>query len=93
MDNDLRITETVVYLYTYSSGNHLDQCIFALTSFDSKFGFGLFMVFFITWPCHDSQGIQDRFGAKSANWLTGQLAVGLVNLVSNFPRPSSMKRG
>ena len=23
MDNDLRITETVVYLYTYGSGNHL----------------------------------------------------------------------
>ena len=28
-----------------------------------------------------SQGIQDRLGAKSANWLAGCV----VNLVSNFP--------
>ena len=30
-----------------------------------------------------SQGIQDHFGAKSANWL----AIQIVNLVSNFVNP------
>ena len=30
-----------------------------------------------------SQGIQDHFGAKSANWL----GIGIVSLVSNFWNP------
>ena len=31
-----------------------------------------------------SKGMQDHFGAKSANWLFSQLAIGIVNLISNF---------
>ena len=31
-----------------------------------------------------SQGMQDHFGAKSANWLANWLAIGIINLVSNF---------
>ena len=40
-----------------------------------------------TWAV-SSQGMQDHFGAKSGNWLAGQLTIGIVNLVSNFIRPS-----
>ena len=36
-----------------------------------------------TWAT-SSQGMQDHFGAKSANWLAGQLAIGIVNLLFNF---------
>ena len=40
-----------------------------------------------TWVL-SSQGMQDHFGAKFANWLPGWLAIGIINLVSNFIRPS-----
>ena len=35
-----------------------------------------------------SQRMQDHFGAKSADWLASWLAIGIVNLVSNFIKPS-----
>ena len=37
-----------------------------------------------------SQEMQDHFGAKFANWLPGRLAIGIVNIISNFISPSQV---